>query len=224
MTSCIGITVRTMLLLAGCGVLAIMTTGAGAQHTQVEVRRDATVMLQPYTRRTIGGGHAALDRLKWFGGHWGPSGGEDWRPQDFEQFGPAGYRAHPGRGFVVSGAMSQCKEDPARPGFVDRQSLVSHCANYPASTGMWPVEAVDMIHSSKTGQLYPNSCKGPTGYVQSFGCFMGIHLVAGYSFSHAQTVRLRFLPRNGRHCLAGRQQRQRYPAQQCREQSISNEK
>eukprot|EP01050_Picozoa_sp_SAG11_P016527 SAG11_NODE_2264_length_3606_cov_1.320217_1_plen_1087_part_00 len=148
------------MILAGA-LLPILATAAGGSAQQV--RRDATVLLQPSTRRTIGGGHAALDRLKWFGGHWGPSGGEDWRPQDFEQFGPAGYRAHPGRGFVVSGAMSQCKEDPARPGFVDRQSLVSHCASHPASTGMWPVEAVDMIHSSKTGQLYANSCKGPMG-------------------------------------------------------------
>jgi hypothetical protein len=122
----------------------------------------ARLVLDPTTQRSING-VCTLDRRKWFGGHWETSKGEAWRTQDYQEFGPNGYRTHPGRGFVVSGAMTQCKEDPARPGFVDRNSLLDHCKQHPATTGMWPVSEVDMIHSSKTEQLYPNSCKGAGG-------------------------------------------------------------
>ena len=78
-----------------------------------------------------------------------------------EEFGPSGYRAHPGRGFVFSSRMSMLHEDAARPGFVDRAALVKSCANI--TTGYWPVSSVDMVHSSMTRQLYANSCKGPAG-------------------------------------------------------------
>eukprot|EP01043_Picozoa_sp_COSAG02_P014659 COSAG02_NODE_608_length_19607_cov_201.543059_1_plen_753_part_00 len=134
-----------------------VTTVCGASAS------DVVVTVDPSVRLSIGGS-SALDRLKWFGGHWSPGGGEDWRPEDYAEFGPTGFRAHPGRSFVVSGAMSMTKEDPERPGFVDRQSLLSHCAKPTvADLGFWPVADVDMVHSSKTGQLYPNSCKGEGG-------------------------------------------------------------
>lgn len=124
---------------------------------------DVIVTVDPSVRRSVGG-VTTLDRLKWFGGHWSPGGGEDWRPEDYAEFGPAGFRAHPGRSFVVSGAMGMSTEDPLRPGFVDRQSLLKHCARpQAADLGFWPVADVDMVHSSKTGQLYPNSCNGDHG-------------------------------------------------------------
>ena len=59
--------------------------------------------------------------------------------------------------------MAMSKEDPVRPGFVDRAQLIQHCKTYPHTVGGWPVAEVDLVHSSKTEQLYPNGCKGPSG-------------------------------------------------------------
>ena len=137
--------------------------------------------LDPLVQRSIGG-VSALDRLKWFGGHWGPSGGEDWRPEDIAQFVPVGYRAHPGRSFSVSSMMAQCTEDPSRPGFVDVKLLVDHCTAHPATTGMWPLADVDMVHSSKTNQLYANSCKGKGGQLHK-GFRPGSHAATAEFFA-----------------------------------------
>ena len=139
---------------------------SGAQrHTRPSLAHPAgttTVTIDPATRRAIGG-ITALDRLKWFGGHWEPDGPSDWRPEDLAEFGPAGYRAHPGRSFAVSSLMAETEEDAARPGFVDRDQLIRHCGTYPHTMGGWPAGEVDMVHSSKTEQLYPNGCKGQGG-------------------------------------------------------------
>ena len=126
----------------------------------VTARFHATVTLDPNARLTIGG-HGALDRSQWFGGHWSPFvQWPQWRPEDVSLFSGA-YRAHPGRGFFVSGRMAQVREDPQRPGFVDLSILRESCARTPPYA--WPSDEIDLIVSSKPDQLYPNSCKGPSG-------------------------------------------------------------
>ena len=127
----------------------------------------ATVTADPTTLRAVGG-VSTLDRIQYFGGHWGTdsrqgAGSSDWRPEDLQEFGASGYRAHPGRGFVVSSQMAQSQEDPARPGHVDRDAMIKQCRAYPHATYNWPVDEVDMVHSSKTEQLYPNGCHGQRG-------------------------------------------------------------
>ena len=59
--------------------------------------------------------------------------------------------------------MSQVREDPARPGFVDVPSLLASCAQSAKLPWKWNVTDVDMIVSSKPDNLYPNSCAGPGG-------------------------------------------------------------
>ena len=104
----------------------------------------ATISLDPTTRYTVGG-VATLDRLQFFNGHWGTGNVVSWRPQDLAQFGPEGYRAHPGRSFYVSARMAQVGEDTARPGFVDVSSLIKSCKT--PTQVLWNVSEIDNQHS-----------------------------------------------------------------------------
>jgi hypothetical protein len=145
--------------------------------------RNATVDLDPFTRRSIGtNASATIDRMQWFGGHWNIYKGIQWRDDDLELF-HGRYHAHPGRSFYISYRMSQCTEDPARPGFVDVDSLIASCANMRKwSIPAWPLEAMDMIVSSKPDQLYPNSC-GERGGAAPRGFSPGSHAAAGEFFA-----------------------------------------
>ena len=97
--------------------LLAFATVASASHTGAPPRlrlpvADATVTIDPTTRRAIGG-ITTLDRLKWFNGHWAPDGPGDWRPEDLVEFGAAGYRAHPGRSFVrISTSQASSASSP----------------------------------------------------------------------------------------------------------------
>ena len=144
--------------------------------------RDANVALDPFTLRTIGGAGPALDRLQWFGVHTDDHTSSGWRPEDVAEFSSSGYRAHPGRGFLVSGLMRYggLVEDAARPGFVDVPSLLAACAK---TTPLgWPVGEVDMVVSSKPDQLYNNSCQGATGSAPK-GFMPGSHAATAEFFA-----------------------------------------
>lgn len=145
--------------------------------------REATVSVDPFTNRSIGeGSSATIDRKQWFGGHWNIyKGGIQWRDEDIDLF-HGKYHAHPGRSFYVSYRMSVCAEDPARPGFVDVPSLLSSCANALQQTPAWPLEAVDMIVSSKPDQLYNNSCGHRNGQPPK-GFMPGSHAAAAEFFA-----------------------------------------
>ena len=145
--------------------------------------RTATVSLDPFTLRTIGGAGPALDRLQWFGVHTNDApSSSGWRPEDVAEFSASGYRAHPGRSFFVSSRMQEggVVEDAARPGFVDVPSLLASCAA-PAPLG-WPVGEVDMVVSSKPDQLYNNSCQGATGQAPK-GFMPGSHAATAEFFA-----------------------------------------
>lgn len=115
----------------------------------------------PFLRNGITG----LDRSKYINVHSSP-GNADWRPEDIDLFANT-YGANLGRAFVFSSRMSQCKNDPSNPMFVDPVSLTTSCEKYPLALDGWPVAQVDLIHSSKTAQLYSNGCGAgrPTGFV-----------------------------------------------------------
>ena len=177
---------RAALLVLAAGLVGTLRcgarppAGAGAPPGAPGV----TVRVAPLARRTVGG-VGTLDRTRWFGGHWTPRAqGVNWRPQDvdlFERF----YRAHPGRSFYVSGRMAAVREDPDRPGFVDVEALRASCAQnppVPASGGAWSVSDIDMIVSSKTEQLYPNSCDGKGG-PRPKGFMPGSHAAAAEFFA-----------------------------------------
>lgn len=135
----------------------------------------------------------------------GPDGGEDWRPQDLIEFGANGYRVHPGRSFVVSAQMAESTEDPARPGFADIKQLIARCKENPRTVGSWPLKDVDMIHSSKTEQLYPNGCKGRDGQ-RPAGFVPGSHAATaeffGLFYSHCMypTAQPRYLMEVANEC------------------------
>jgi hypothetical protein len=67
--------------------------------------------------------------------------------------------------------------------YVDQSSLTSSCKEQPPVLDGWPESQVDLIHSSKTAQLYANGCGAgrPSGFVpgshnataQFFGLFYG---------------------------------------------------
>ena len=149
-----------------------------------ECIRNTTVVLDPFTLRSIGrGANATIDRMQWFGGHWNIyKSGIQWRDEDVELFHDR-YHAHPGRSFYVSYRMSQCVEDSARPGFVDVSSLIASCANARQWSQLaWPLDAVDMIVSSKPDQLYPNSCGHRNGQAPN-GFMPGSHAAAAEFFA-----------------------------------------
>lgn len=115
------------------------------------------------SRRFIGG-VSTLDRKKYFNMHGGPQDSA-FTADDIALI-SGQYRANVGRGFVFSARMAECEEDPDRPGYVLKSSLLSRCAKYPPALNGWPAESVDFVHSSKTAQLYSNGCGGSTkGFV-----------------------------------------------------------
>ena len=151
----------------------------------------AVITLDPFSTRRIGG-ISLLDRTKWFGGHWDTAG--EWRPQDVTEY--RGYRAHPGRGFAVSGLMSMLGEDPARPGFVDRAALLKRCKAFPPVMA-WPASEVDFITSAKTEQFYANGCApgtpGPKGFVPQSHAAAAEVFALYYQHCMTPTTRRRYL-------------------------------
>ena len=126
------------------------------------------------------------------------------RPQDLAEFGSGGYRTHPGRAFAVSSRMAQVKEDAGRPGHVDVASLLASCKSQSPDT-LWPVGDLDFITSSKTQQLYANSCEGPGG-ARPKGFVPGSHAATAeffalfYQHCMVPTTRSRYLMEVANEC------------------------
>ena len=126
------------------------------------------ITIDPAVQRAVGGVRE-LERTKWFNIHADPQEAE-WTADDIATFAGT-YRATMGRGFTISSRMkpwAAVATDPTRPGYVDHAALVESCRRFPNSNGAWPLEAVDMITSSKAEQLYANGCEHETNGPGSF--------------------------------------------------------
>jgi len=110
-------------------------------------------------------GAPSFDRSKYFNVHSQP-GSANWDADEIAQF-QTEYGASLGRSFVFSATMASVRESPTRPGFVDPQSLEAWCSSNHLKLDGWSMGSVDLIHSSKTAQLYPKGCGGgpPKGFV-----------------------------------------------------------
>lgn len=153
-----------------------------------------TATLRPTVRRSVGG-VSALDRMQYFAGEWGP---EQWSPEHYAQFGANGFRVHPGRGTMFQQGMKHSLPDPRRPGFVDKSSLLAHCAAHPHSMGAWPLVDVDMIHIDGPEQMYPNSCQGeggphPSGFVPGTAAATAEFFALYYQHCMYPTAQSRYL-------------------------------
>jgi hypothetical protein len=131
------------------------------------------VTLEPLVMRSIGG-FSGLKREKWFNVHEEPFNQIEWRSQDTKQFGKSGYNAKLGRGFTISGAMMKTKEDDARPGYVDPESLMNFCGKTcpvgpdkpdfkkRCRTSGWDItHSVDFVYSSKPDNFFESGCHNP---------------------------------------------------------------
>ena len=104
----------------------------------------------------------------------------------------------------MSSRMAVVQEDEHRPGFVDVASLLTSCKEFPP-TSVWPVAELDFITSSKTEQLYPNSCNGPSGS-RPKGFMPGSHAATAeffalyYQHCMAPTTRNRYLMEVANEC------------------------
>jgi len=57
--------------------------------------------------------------------------------------------------------MTQVKEDPNRPGYVDISVLLESCKIHPTALNDWPITQVDLVHGAVTEQLYATGCTNP---------------------------------------------------------------
>eukprot|EP00039_Didymoeca_costata_P005509 m.82080 g.82080 ORF g.82080 m.82080 type:complete len:667 (+) comp12851_c0_seq4:150-2150(+) len=142
-------------MMAGRVYVILLTTCATVMGFNVSV--DVTI------ERRIQG-VSISDRQKWINIHSSPANPPDWRPADITEF--EGYGANLGRSFVFSSMMAISEEDSTRPGFVNKTKLIEQCKNNPKQFLGWQETEVDLVHSSKTAQLYANGCgQPPKGFV-----------------------------------------------------------
>ena len=122
----------------------------------------ATLTVDPFVQLAVGG-IRQLERAKWFNIHADPAE-SSWTEAEIATLG-GDYRAHLGRAFHFSSRMmpwSGVVEDPNRPGYADRASLIESCETFPNSNGAWPIESVDFVTSAKPEKLFKNGCERET--------------------------------------------------------------
>ena len=183
--------VVTRLYLSTATALVILVHATARCSFDCAWTPNVIVYLDPQTRRSVAN-ISALDRSKWIAGHWGTEA-SGWSQEELDLFGESGYRAHPGRSFVISGRMRNVKQDTNRPGFVNKTDLLQSCSDHPPKV-RWPVADLNFISSSKPDQLYNNSCAGPGGGHPK-GFMPGSHQATGEFFAlyyqHCMTPTLR---------------------------------